>query len=83
MTVRDDLHQLIDVLPEDDLAAIRRYVEYLRSGATDAMLWALDNAPEDDEPSTPEEDREAAEAWQEYLREGGISAEEAKRLLLS
>jgi hypothetical protein len=40
-------------------------------------------APYDDEPTTPEEDKGAEEAWQEYLRGKAISADEAKRELLS
>ena len=49
----------------------------------DPVQRALLEAPEDDEPTTPEENKIAEEAWQEYLRGEGISAEEAKRELLS
>ncbi len=78
-----ELHELVDTLSEDDLLAARRYIEFLRSGYTDMLRWMLDNAPEDDEPTTQDEDREAGEAWQEYLREGGVSAEAVRRTLLS
>jgi hypothetical protein len=83
MTVKDDLYQLIDALSEDDLIAAKRYLEYLRSGYSDPMLWALDTAPYDDEPTTPEEEEAVAEAREEIRRGETVSAEEAKRLLLS
>lgn len=83
MTVRDDLHRLVDTLTERELAEAHRLLESLRDVADDPLTRALDTAPVDDEPTTPEEDREAADAWDEYLREGGMSAEEAKRTFLT
>lgn len=65
----EELHRIIDRLPEDELKTIR-------------MMVALATAPGDDEPTTPEEDSASDEAWQEYLRGDAISAEEAKRRLL-
>lgn len=83
-TDRAKLHELVDRLSEESLAAAKRYVEFLFSGSDDLMTWMLENAPEDDEPSTPDEDRAAEAAWQEYLRDGGggLSSEDAKRALL-
>jgi len=46
------------------------------------MTRALDAAPEDDEPTDPEEEAGAEEARQQYLRGEGLTAEQAKRLLL-
>jgi hypothetical protein len=81
MASKELLHRLIDELPEEEVSAVERYLaELLRQ---DAMLKALDTAPEDDEASSPEEDAGAEEAWHEYLRGEGVSAEEAKRRLLS
>lgn len=82
-TARTGLHELVDELTEEQLPEARRYVEFVKSGYTDMLMWVLDTAPVDDEPSTPEEDREAEEAWQEYLRDGGMSLDEARRTLLS
>jgi hypothetical protein len=82
MTTREELHRLIDELPECEMHAARRFLEYLRNMG-DPVLRSLMEAPEDDEPTTPEEDQGAKEAWQEYLRGEAISAEEAKRELLS
>lgn len=80
-TRRDDLHRLVDELPEGELHSARRFLEFLR-GTGGHIPRSLLEAPEDDEPTTEEEDKSAEEAWQEYLRGEGISAEEAKRELL-
>ncbi len=82
MTVRDAVHQLVDGLQEDDLIAAQRYLEYLQSGYSDPMLWVLDTAPEDDEPTTPEDQAALAEAREHVRRGETLSAEEAKRRLL-
>lgn len=82
MTTKEELYRLVDELPENELHAAKRFLEYLRNMG-DPMLQALMEAPYDDEPTTPEEDEGAREAWQEYLRGEAISAEEAKRELLS
>lgn len=81
-TVRTELHELVDRLPEESLDAAKRYVAFLRGGSDDPVGWMLENAPEDDESSTSEEDSAAEAAWQEYLRDGGLSSADAKRALL-
>ena len=82
MTVREELHRLVDELPPSETRAAKRFLEYLRLLGTDPMVRALVDAPEDDEETTAEEDQGAAEAWQQYLRGEAMSAEEAKRALL-
>jgi len=82
MTIKEELHRLVDELPDSESHAAKRFLEYLRNMG-DPVLRALMEAPMDDEPTTPEEDKGAEEAWQEYLRGEAISAEEAKRELLS
>ncbi len=67
MTIKDELHRLVDELPQRELHGAKRFLEYLRN-MSDPVLRALMEAPEDDEPTTPEEDEGAHEAWQEYLR---------------
>jgi hypothetical protein len=54
MVTKEQVHELVDQIPEDDLLAAARYLEYLRDGG-DPLLHALANAPEDDESETPEE----------------------------
>jgi hypothetical protein len=83
MTNKDDLHRLVDALPDQELHAALRYMEYLRDMGSDEFVRALMEAPEGDEPLTAEEAEGADEAWQEYLRGEAITAEEAKRELLS
>ena len=67
MTIKDELHRLVDELPQKELHGAKRFLEYLRNMG-DPVLRALMEAPEDDEPTTPEEDEGAEEAWREYLR---------------
>ncbi len=81
-TTKDDLLRLVEALPETELHSARRYLEYLRD-AGDPFMRKLLEAPEDDEPITPEDDNAAEEAWEEHLRGESVSADEAKRELLS
>lgn len=79
MENRQALHTLRDELPEPELPAAKRFLEYLRQ-AGDPLRLALDSAPVDDEPLTEED----LEAIQEGFadRDGGetVSREEVKRL---
>ncbi|MBM3747427.1 MAG: hypothetical protein FJW34_16705 [Acidobacteria bacterium] len=68
MTAKEELHQLIEALPEADVHAARRFLEFLSSANDDPFLRALREAPEDDEPIGSEEDRSAQEGWEEYRR---------------
>ena len=81
--IKRNLHQLVDELPENELHAAERFLEYLRDVGNDPVYTALIEAPEDDEPTTPEEDQSAEEAWQEYLRGEGRSWVEAREELSS
>lgn len=67
MTTKEQLHHLVDQLPDPELEPAKRFLEYLRDVGY-PMLRILMNAPLDDEPSSPEEDEGAEEAWQEYQR---------------
>lgn len=78
---KEELHRLVDALPETEVAVARRVLEALGTIAADAVMYSLKDAPIDDEPTTPEEDASSAEAWAEYRRGEALSAEEAKRLL--
>jgi hypothetical protein len=82
MAVRDELHALVDALPESELNEARRYLRSVAPAPEHPVVRFLREAPEDDEPTTPEEDRAAEEAWQEYLQEGGMRSDDAKRMLL-
>lgn len=78
---RESLHRLIDELPEGELNAARRYLEFIREKGTDSVRWALDHAPVDDEPERDEE-RQGVQEAEEDIRSGRtMSTDELKREL--
>jgi predicted transcriptional regulator len=82
MIARDELHELIDRLPESELTSARSYLRYLAAVGSDPALQALMNASMDDEPLT-DEDLEAIEEGRRDLAEGRVvSQKEARRRLL-
>jgi len=76
--LREELHELVDKLPDDELNAARRFLEYIRHHG-DPFLKKLMEAPIDDEPVTEEEEALVAEAREELTRGETISHEEVKR----
>jgi len=68
VATRDEVHRLVEELPEEELHTAKRFLEFLRDRGGDPLLRTLAEAPEDDEPETEEECRAAEEAWAEYLR---------------
>ena len=60
MTIKEDLHRLVDELPKKELPVAKRYLEYLRNMGDPALRVMLE-APEDDEPSDDPEDEEDLE----------------------
>lgn len=83
MTIKERLHQLIEELPEGDLATVERLLEALidTPQADESQNWPLESAPED--APTPEEADAILKA--KVLIAGGerlIPHEEARRLLL-
>jgi hypothetical protein len=61
ISTRDELHQIIDRLPEADLEEAKRALEKLTRRSSLATL--LTNAEIEDEDISPEEDAAVAEAW--------------------
>jgi len=82
MTIKEELHRLVDELPDSESHAAKRFLEYLRNMG-DPMMRALMEAPIDDEPTTAEEDKGAEEAWQEYLRGEARPWEDVRKELAS
>jgi len=80
MEVRQTLHTLVDELPEPELIAARRYLEYLRQSA-DPVRRALEAAPPDDEPLTDDDLAAIREARAERAEGETLSHDELKRLL--
>ena len=75
MLTRDDLHRLVDTIPDSELAAAATALKPL----TDPVLWSLLTAPIDDEPETEEERAAIAEANAAIARGDVISHDELKR----
>jgi hypothetical protein len=80
MSTRDSFHRLIDELPESELTAAERFLNYLRATA-DPVLRALLEAPLDDEPETEDERRAVQEAREELGRGEVRRLEEVRREL--
>jgi hypothetical protein len=75
MTVKDDLHHLVDELDED---AAREALAYLHTLGLPAFLR---NAPLDDEPETDEERAAVQEARDELARGEIVSHQELRHEL--
>ena len=80
MTDRQTLHTLVDELPENELLAARRFLEYLRR-TEDPLRAVLDAAPIDDEPLTEEDLAAIRDGLEDKARGDVVSHEEVKRLL--
>ena len=83
MTERERLRELVEDLPESEVHAALRFVEYLRhSEDDDPVLKALRDAPPDDEPLTEEDIAALQEAYEDLAQGRVVSHEEARRRLL-
>ena len=82
MTIKEDLHRLVDELPKKELPVAKRYLEYLRNMG-DPVLRSFMEAPEDDDEETEEETAMIEEARQEYLRGEARPWEEVREELAS
>lgn len=74
MLTRDQLHRLIDSIPEDRLPAVEAALEPL----ADPLARALLLAPEDDEPLSDEERRLIEEARSEAEEAGYLTHDDVK-----
>ena len=68
---REDIHRLVDSLPEDDLPTVGKYLQSLQSIGSDELLNSLMAAPWDDEPESPEEAAAVREAYED-VRNGNL-----------
>ena len=82
MEERRVLHVLVDGLPDEELVAAKRFLEYLRFRSKDPLRVLLDEAPLDDEPVSEEDLAAIREGLAEKARGEVVSQEEAERLLL-
>lgn len=67
MTTKEQLHELIDQLPDSEADTAARVLTALRDTA-DPFLKMLAEAPEDDEPITPTDEAAIAEGREAYRR---------------
>lgn len=74
---RDELHRLVDALPEGETHAAKRYLEYLAERG-DPFLRAILNAPVDEEPLS-EKERAVLEEGLRALKEGETVTDEELR----
>jgi hypothetical protein len=81
MTDKERLYTLVENLPEPEVHAALRFVEYLRQEASDPVARALQEAPIDDEPLTAE-DRAALEEAERDWQEGRFVSHDEARLQL-
>ena len=64
MIARDDVHRMVDAVPDEKLAELREAL----AGLVDPVLLAFMEAPEDDEPTTQEDLAALAEGRAELAR---------------
>ena len=78
MSLREELHHVVDDLPESELATAKRFLVYLCMTGRDALLRTLLDAPEDDEDETPEEAAAVAEAREAVARGDVFTLDEVR-----
>ena len=71
MGVREDLHRLVDRIPDDETERAKEVLEAMAERRADPRLLKLATAPVDDEPLTPEEEAAIAEAMED-VRAGHV-----------
>ncbi len=78
---RDELHRMLDAIPERKLHDVRKILETFSDDESSPVRKAIENAPLDDEPETDEE-RRAVEEGEADIRAGRtLSTEELRREL--
>jgi hypothetical protein len=75
MIARDDLHAMLDAIPEERLAAAREALAAL----ADPVWLALMNAPDDDEPLTDDDLQAIADGRDDAENRRTITLDEYER----
>ena len=68
---RREIHHLVDALPDRELTAAKRYLQFLQGVENDSLHAALMTAPLDDEPESPEEVEAIQEAYRD-VKQGAV-----------
>ncbi|KKM11003.1 hypothetical protein SY88_10735 [Clostridiales bacterium PH28_bin88] len=80
--IKEDLHRLVEALPDREMPVAKRFLEFLLSmKIDDPLLRALEKAPVDDEPLEPEELAAIREAEKAIAQGDTIPWEQAKKEL--
>jgi len=72
MTAKELLHERVEALSEDEASETLRFLDQ-RAAHTRVPL---DEAPPDDEPTTPEEEAAVVKSWEQIARGETVSLEE-------
>ena len=79
MTIREQIHRLVDTLPEGDLETAGRVLEGLSTlSLSSPAAVALAKAPADDEPITAREAEAIAEGERDFERGQVVTAAELR-----
>ena len=79
MATKEHLHRLVEELPESELSAAERYLEYLAMARRDPFLQALLRASLDDEEESEDERVALAKSRVALEHRNVISDEELRR----
>ena len=78
MVTKEELHRLVEELPQGEMEAARRYLEYLRNMG-DLLLRALMQAPFDEEPEAEAERPAVAEAYADLAAGRVVGHDDVRR----
>jgi hypothetical protein len=78
---RKELFDLVSNLPDDEVPAARRYLQYLRDLGNDPVWRSAQDAAIDEEEETAEEAEAVAEARKELAEGKGMTTDELRREL--
>jgi hypothetical protein len=81
MVTRQELHELLDRVPDQGLNEARRYLQALKEAGGDPLLSRLLLAPEEDEEITADEEAAVAEAREDTAAGRLFTLEDVKREL--
>jgi hypothetical protein len=81
MTAKEKLRATVEELSETEAEDTLDYIASRHHGERDALGELLEEAPLDDEPTTPEEEEGLREAREQVRRGEVVSAEEIRREL--
>jgi len=68
MNSKEQIHRLVDELPDSELLPAQRFLQYLRNLNKDPLTRLLEDAPADDEAETSEEIQAVSAARDELAR---------------